>query len=293
MEAWVVAAEDGSAWGHIAKVYEMNRRMQASLLRLYRLACLTGFPSTGAGRAFSEFCYDKYKAWMEAGDVDYLASLVASGATIIDVGANIGFFTMRFAGWVSGGGRVLAIEPETTNFQRLRHMVHRRGLRSIVEPIQGAANDENGKVRLHVDPFHPGGHRMDDAGVLVDAYTLDHLLVQRPHAVVSLVKIDVQGAEERVLKGMRDTLWRHHPALFIEIDPPALATMGSSVDRIVHFLAEFGYRVHRLAKGTRSPALSRDQMDDYLRKGYADFLFLALIESGARRCRNSKARFTG
>ena len=271
----MAAAEDGSAWSQITEVSEVKRKIQSLFLRLFKLARISGFLSTGVGQTIFEMCYDKYKAWIEAGDVDCLASLVKPGATIVDVGANIGFFTRRFACWVSSGGRVLAIEPEAANYHSLTRMVRKRNLGSIVEPIHVAANDEVGTVRLHLDSFHPGGHSIGNDGVVVSAYTLDHLLSQRGWSTIGLVKIDVQGAEERVLRGMRETLLRFRPALFIEIDPQALTEMGSSTDSLLQFLAHFDYNVHHIEKGAFSQALGRSEIRARLCHGYTDFLFLA------------------
>jgi hypothetical protein len=92
---------------------------------------------------------------------------------------------------------------------------------------------------------------------------------------VSLIKIDVQGAEMRVLAGATAILARDRPALFVEIDPAGLARFGASVDSLLGWLAGFGYAPHRTARGGARPC-AREALDRALaHRGYADLLFLA------------------
>lgn len=110
----------------------MNNGIQSSLLRIYARVRESGILSTGPGRRLFEWCYFTYKVF-EAGPVDRLATFVRPGTLVIDVGANIGFFTHRFACWVGdGGGCVLAIEPEDHNVRRLHDLVHRQRLQNHV-----------------------------------------------------------------------------------------------------------------------------------------------------------------
>src|SRR5262245_1976654 len=97
----------------------MNQLLQDGLIRLYRLVKATGGLDAAPGRRIFEASYLIYKDRLEAGPIGVLRSCVRPGTLVIDVGANIGYFTRRFAGWVSEGGRVLAVEPEAVNFARL------------------------------------------------------------------------------------------------------------------------------------------------------------------------------
>jgi FkbM family methyltransferase len=250
--------------------------LQSLLLGTYRAVLSTGVLSTRIGRFLYEWLYDQYKTFLEAGDVRVLSPLVGQKQTVLDVGANVGFFTRRFASWVGQGGHVIAIEPEDTNFQSLQRMVDRRQLGPIVELVQGVADERSGMVKLQLNPFHPADHKIGEQGVPVAAYALDDLLAQRNWPEVSLIKIDVQGAEERVLRGARETLRRFHPALFVEIDEQALAAMHSSPLRVFEFLADYGYEPHQIEPGRVSPALARDEALALPHAGsYTDFLFLA------------------
>ena len=261
----------------------MKRFLQSALLRLYQVALRSGFLSTRPGRRAFEWAYELYKSALEAGDLRALQALVTAGTTVVDVGANIGFFTKRFARSVGEDGRVIAIEPEETNCLRLRRVLETERLGRVVEVIQAVAAEENGVLRLAINPLHPADHRIASDGVAVKAVTLDALLAARNWPRISLIKVDVQGAEERVLCGMRTTIEKFHPPLFLEVDDAALQAMGSSAERLFRWLIAEGYAIHRLVRGRVSPPIDlmealRLSLDGH----YADFLFLHVATPTSR-----------
>ncbi len=252
----------------------MKRALQRLLLSSYRVVLRSGLLSTSWGRSGFEFFYDRYKSLIEAGDVRALASFVQPGAWVIDVGANIGFFTRHFARWVRDGGRVLAIEPEEQNFNRLNLRLRAEGLETVVEPIQAVAAETGGELRLQINPVHPADHRIASEGSPVRAVSLDELMAERRWPAVSLIKIDVQGAEERVLRGAFKTLQTWRPALYMEVDDGALRSMESSAERVLKLLQEAGYECHRLGKAAATRLDDPDVKAACADGSYCDFLFL-------------------
>ena len=225
-------------------------------------------------RALFEACYDIYKRLIEAPHVRALRAHVQPGTIVVDVGANVGFFTRYFAEWTGTDGRVLAIEPEQQNFERLKAMILSRRLDAVVDAVHAAAAEQEGLVALTVDPFHPAGHYLSAEGVPTRAVTIDDLVRQRPGRAVSFIKIDVQGAELRVLHGATWTLQSSHPALLVELDEGALRSQGASVEAVVAFLASFGYRGQLLSSSGLSPALGRKELiAASLAHEYIDALF--------------------
>jgi FkbM family methyltransferase len=198
---------------------------------------------------------------------------VRPGSTVVDVGANIGFFTIHFARWAGRKGCVLAIEPEFQNLKTLRKRVAREYGSARIELIEGAAAEIDAPLFLVVNPIHPGDHRLGAGGVAVNGYAIDNLLTERALTDVSLIKIDVQGAEFRALKGAEKTLRSAQPTLFIEIDDAALAEAGSSVEEVSDYLSALGYQAFAHDQ-TWKPLTSL--LDDSVRRkqrGYADYLF--------------------
>lgn len=252
----------------------MKRAAQRFLISTYRMVVRTGALNTAPGRALFDHVYGWYKSLLEVGDVQVLQSFVTPGSSVVDVGANVGFFTKKFARWVTDGGRVVAIEPEEINFRRLTRMISARRLENVVSSVHGVAAQRSGKRRLQINPFHPGDHKIGESGVEVNAYALDEVLAELKVGHVSLIKIDVQGAEAMVLAGAAQTLERFQPSLFIEVDDDRLRAMHSNAKEVFEMLQRRGYRIHRIVKGRLSPPLKAEEARALCLGGrYADFLF--------------------
>jgi FkbM family methyltransferase len=261
----------------------MRAVIQRGLLAIYRTRLTAGLVSTGFGRALFEMVYEAYKTLFEAREANALRRFVTPGTTVVDVGANIGFFTLRFAQWVTDGGRVIAIEPEMQNAVRLSQRLARRGLTSRVDLVQAVAAERSGELRLQINPHHPGDHRISEVGVPVCAVRLDDMLRERGWPEVSVIKIDVQGAEDRVLEGAAATLDRLRPALYVEINANHAGHMDGTARRVCDRLAALGYSRHALGRtGPSAPLLDADIERRLARTGYTDLLFLPADEPDAR-----------
>lgn len=227
-----------------------------------------------AGRRSFEALYGTYKVLIEAGPVRHLRAYTPIGSLVIDVGANIGFFTVRFARWVGPSGSVVAVEPEDANADRLSERLRRKGLDDRVRVIRAAATDHDGRTLLATNPLHPGDHKIGDTGLDVEAVTVDSLVAGHGQRRVSLVKVDVQGAEQLVLDGAKRTLAEHRPALFVEVMDEGLRDFGCSAAALFGGLESIGYDGHllgRMGVGTAVPALQLEAMHA---DGYGDVLFL-------------------
>jgi FkbM family methyltransferase len=253
----------------------MDPRFQNGLLAAYRVLLRTGLLETRPGYAVFERVYDLYKAVLEASSLRHVRDYVRPGSRIVDVGAHVGFFTQRFAAWVGPGGRVIALEPEPVNFGRLARRLRRTGLASRVEAINAAAVEASGSYRLRVDPTHPGDHQLAAEGLPVSGIALDRLLEQHDWRPISLLKIDVQGAEARVLAGATETIRRFRPSLLVEVDDGRLRRQGSSAEGLLGLLASLGYTPQHLSRSGVSRVLGIAEAVD-IAGGlgrYADFLF--------------------
>ena len=251
----------------------MKKLLQSMLLGVYRAVNVSGVLSTRPGRSLFEWGYHRYKRLLEAGDIRALAGLIKPGTIVIDVGANIGFFTRFFAGCVSGDGKVLAIEPERTNFSRLNEMVKKHGLNGKVETFEAVAASKSGTLKLKINPLHPADHKISEEGIPVKAISLDGVLADRNWPPVSLIKIDVQGAEVMVLQGAEETLKRFGPALYLEVDDDSLRRMNTNAEALFLMVEQCGYGIHRIINRRVSLPMERQEAVGLCQGGnYADFL---------------------
>ena len=142
-------------------------------------------------------------------------SLIRPGHTVFDVGANIGWFSLLAARRAGPGGRVVAFEPVAANVAYLEANARTNGLRNIVT-VPAAVADHDGTAAFELASSLQG--KLSDGGqASVPVVTLDSWLAAHDGWPPHVVKIDVEGAEERVLRGMRDILPTARPSLIIEL----------------------------------------------------------------------------
>jgi FkbM family methyltransferase len=222
--------------------------------------------------------YATYKQHLEAGPADRLREFVPVGSLAIDVGANVGFFTILFAEWVGATGQVVAIEPEPRNFHHLNLALERSGLAGHVRALQAVAAAAAGTTFLEINHLHPADHKIsrDGTGLAVQAVKLDDLIADPKAARPSLIKIDVQGAEMIVLEGAGNILEGAKPALFVELHEAGLNRFGSSVTEVFNYLSQFGYEAYWLTRaGPHTRASQAEIRARAGRDGYVDVLFVA------------------
>ena len=181
----------------------------AGALRGYRWA-------PAAGGKVGRFFAGTY----EADQTEVFCRHVTTGSTVIDLGANVGYYTLLAARMVGPEGRILACEPEPLNASYLRRHVQANRLANVVveEVAVGAVSGRAGFTR---GKGRGRGHFAADGELTVPVRTLDSL-VQSNELSPGFLKIDVEGAEDDVLAGGAETLEAHRPVIF-------LATHGRDV----------------------------------------------------------------
>ena len=169
-------------------------------------------------------------------------SRLAPGATVLDVGAHIGYFTVLAAQAVGPRGTVISVEPQRRVRDELNRNIALNGLTNV--EVHGvAAYDAAGERQLYLEKPDSTGQaslRAGDHGPTetIQAQTVDQLVRGRD---ISLVKIDAEGAERNILAGMRETLTRCRPELVIEVTDGFLRAFGHSADELHAYLGGFGY----------------------------------------------------
>jgi FkbM family methyltransferase len=142
----------------------------------------------------------------EAGTARIIRALVASPLAFVDVGANNGFFSIAAASVPNFTGHIFAFEPYPNAFSRLEGNIKRNDLGPRVTAYQLAVSDYTGVASLHLSPMEDGRNSLvADFSTTkeVSCTTLDAVLSRTP---ISLVKIDVEGAELAVFRGMERIL---------------------------------------------------------------------------------------
>ena len=182
----------------------------------------------------------------------FLLKNLKQGMIFIDVGAAIGWFTIIGSSLVGEGGKVIAFEPSPIRFRTLVENV-KMNTDGNVECIDKAVSSENGEAYISGEdcPMYLARSRNRfKINVLIDVVTLDSFLNVRGVEKVDIVKIDVEGSELRVLKGMEQTIRNSGEIKIIcEVHIPYLSRYGDSVDRLFEYMHELGLRKRRLTGG--------------------------------------------
>jgi FkbM family methyltransferase len=138
----------------------------------------------------------------------YLSQNIGAGDVVYDVGAHVGFFSICSARL---GARVVAVEPDPVNADRLRRNANLNGF--DIDVIEAAAWSESGRVELV--PGESSKEHVVAPGDGIASVTLDELTRHCP--APTLIKMDVEGAEDRVLEGARRILAERRPVVICEI----------------------------------------------------------------------------
>lgn len=172
---------------------------------------------------------------------------IRPGQVVLDIGANIGYYTLIAAKLVGPKGRVVAFEPDPANFALLKKNVEANGHRNVTL-FQKALSDRTGKAKLYLNPTNKGDHRLYDSGdgrsfVTVTMARLDDVLLKMDRQV-HFIKMDVQGAEASALGGMRGLLRRNRSLkLVTEFSPGALRLQGSDPAGYLKALQKAGFHL--------------------------------------------------
>lgn len=173
-----------------------------------------------------------------------LFSLCQNNYNVIDIGTNIGWVALNFAK-LSATGVVIGFEPDPFNFEVCKANIARNGLLNLkVHPIGLGENSEQVTMEERT-PDNRGGNRITPHGrlgsVLTSICRLDDIPDVSSLPSVDLIKLDVEGYELKVLRGAKNTLLKHKPILFIEVDDDNLRDQGDSAKNLVSFLEMNGY----------------------------------------------------
>jgi len=171
-------------------------------------------------------------------------SIVKEGMVAVDVGANIGYYTLQLAKLVGPSGKVYAFEPDYGNYSLLIKNIKANNYKNIV-PIQKAVSDKTGKAKLFFCEEHRGDHRIFDSGdgrrsIEIETVALDDFFPEGER--IDIIKLDIQGSEYLALSGMEKLARRQKGLVIIsEFSPNLLAKCGVSPWEFIKKISDLGF----------------------------------------------------
>ncbi len=183
---------------------------------------------------------------------------IKKGDTIVDLGANIGYFTLLAAKLTGREGKVYSFEPEPKNYNYLLKNIKLNNYDNVLA-IQKAVSDKNGKTKLYICEHDTGHHTINQYGgienykpntnnkenfIEIDTIILDDFL-RNKEKLVDVIKMDIEGAEMLALSGMGETIKRNkNLRMFVEFFPLLIRKMGSSPEEFIRkILEDYGFSI--------------------------------------------------
>jgi len=195
----------------------------------------------------------------EAFETDLFRSVVKEGMTVIDIGANVGYYTLLAAELVGETGSVFAFEPDPGNYALLRKNVELNGYTNV-KTHPKAISENSGYVTLFVDGANFGNRSLAKGNIVLDGgaieaetTSLDEFCAIHPiPGRIDVLKIDAQGAEGLILKGARTTLETWTPKIFMEFEPVMLRNIGTDPVALLRDFERLGYNYKLIDYDTKT-----------------------------------------
>jgi FkbM family methyltransferase len=180
-------------------------------------------------------------------DIDFLISELDKNSIFIDIGANIGYYSLIAANQ-NKECMVYSFEPSIREYKRFLNGIIFNNIKNIV-PFNLALSDRNTIQKFYTSNFHTGLNSLNlnvqesTSESFVPTLTFDNIFINLNIKKIDLIKIDVEGAEFLVLKGMRKFLdERRISKIIIEITPDFLLKFGHTKNDIYDLLYSCGYK---------------------------------------------------
>ena len=198
--------------------------------------------------------------YFEPYETTLMEAAIKPGQVVLDIGANIGYYTLLFARLVGESGKVFAFEPDPANYELLRKNVRANGYHNVVF-VRKAVADSSGPLSLYLCPDNKGDHRAFDShdgrpSIPIEATSLDEYF-DGYDGPIDFIKMDIQGSEGRALRGMKGLLAKHPDVKIItEFWPAGLHRSGVEARDYLADMERLGFRLHRIDDETETLELT-------------------------------------
>lgn len=190
-------------------------------------------------------------------ELKFFKDLVKPGMAVLDIGANIGYYTLLAAKLVGKNGRIFAFEPDSTNFSLLTKSIRKNRFKNIVLTNKAVSN-KTGRGYLYLCEDNLGDHRTFDSGDLrqkidIEFITIDDFMEKNQFDFkVDLIKMDIQGFELYALEGMNKIInYNTNLILLIEYWPNGLSMARANPKKLYDYLTSFKFKVYNIDEKER------------------------------------------
>jgi len=201
----------------------------------------------------------------EAFETEVIKKEIKEGDVVLDIGANIGYYTLIFAKLVGPKGKVFAFEPDPENFALLNKNIKINEYKNVVL-INKAVSNETGEIKLYLNEYNKANHQIYPSknhrkSILIQTTRLDDFFKDYK-GKIDFVKIDIEGAEYLAIQGMSNLLNKNKNIKIItEFYPCWLENFNVKSEEYLKLLSKHGFKLYNLNKNavkkTSIPDLSK------------------------------------
>jgi FkbM family methyltransferase len=202
--------------------------------------------------------------------IRFIKNQLYEGEIFVDIGANVGAYSLIASKLVGKSGKVIAFEPASKSFLRLLKNISLNGITNII-PERFVVIDKSSHTDLYIAGSQNMGmssiyHHDSETGITekVESVSLDDYIEKKEISRISLIKIDIEGSEFLALKGMQKVLTGMRPKILMELKEEILKSSGYTEQDVISNLEKAGYSRFIIdEKGNISNDLSRQTKDYY------------------------------
>lgn len=192
--------------------------------------------------------------FFEKYETELFEKLVVPGMNIIDIGANIGYYTLLASRLLKNKGKVYAFEPVPMNYRLLAKNITINEYKNTT-PYCKAFSNKCEKIKLFLDKTNLGNPSFceknvtqNNGSIEVETITLDSFVGGIEDKRIDIIKIDTQGAEGLIMEGGQETLRNNKLKLFMEFWPYGLRNMGTEPVKLLELLQSYGFSITLIDK---------------------------------------------
>ena len=209
----------------------------------------------------------------EIEEIKLFKEMLHEDSIVIDIGANIGYYSLIASKYIGKKGKVYAFEPVPENYELLVKNIKANNLKNII-PIKKAVYKENTTTMIYLDKYNKGSHSIvkgnipqySGIGINIKTIKLDDFLKENKIKKVDVIKIDTQGSEEFIFEGMKDLIKNNADLkILTEFWLEGLKRSGSNPKKFLDKIKEdFEVSIIGDSKRDMNEFLNSDDEMDYL-----------------------------
>ncbi len=200
----------------------------------------------------SKIIYDGF----EEEELSFVKGTLAEGDIFIDIGANVGLFSLIASECIGATGSIISFEPSPVTFNRLAENISLNAIKNIDLRNIGLSN-QTGEFRFYVsdngydawDSFAPSQDNKLQKAISVTVSNLDTELEKVDKNRIKLIKIDVEGWEKYVLLGGENLFRNYAPTVMVEFTEENTFNAGYAIHEIYDLMVDYGYVWHTIKEG--------------------------------------------